>query len=266
MLVPDAEQAAATSREHGPRVISPASSSHPQRRPLTDERGHADRDQDIRDFDPEPGNVATRWLSREPGRVFLVHTNEVGRIGQENADLNDVFQRCASRFQDCLAVGERLSCLFLNRGAGEVSGDRIDPDQPGDVDMLPGFHRLAVQRGAGGVLSADGLADVRKLPHDSVAAQDGVRQEPLSASLNCRATGVVRELVCGLAVFCDSEDRQVSISRASARCAIGAWETPRGPPVGTDSPALRATRVLTGDREIRAAQSEQVLCRVARRR
>jgi hypothetical protein len=100
------------------RAISPAVELAPSRPLLTDARGHADRDKDIGDFYTQLGNVAGWWLSREPDRIFLVHACEVGRMGQENADL------------DRLAIGERLPCLFLNRGAGEVSGGRVDADKP----------------------------------------------------------------------------------------------------------------------------------------
>ena len=123
MLVADAEQVSATgsrSTQKSRRVISSPEELALQPPLLTDERCHADRDKEVRDFDTELGNVPGRWLSREPGRVFVVHAGEVGGIGQKNADLDDVFQRCAGRFQDRLAVGKCLPCLLLNRGADEV--------------------------------------------------------------------------------------------------------------------------------------------------
>ena len=95
MLLADAEQGSATRgelRQKSRRVISPPKELAFPRPLLTDERRHADRDKNIRDFDTELGNVPSRWLSREPGRIFIVHACEVGGIGQQNADLDDVFQ------------------------------------------------------------------------------------------------------------------------------------------------------------------------------
>ena len=50
------------------------------------------------------------------------------RVGQEYPNLDNVFERCARRMQDRLTVGERLTCLFLNRRADEGSGRHIDAD------------------------------------------------------------------------------------------------------------------------------------------
>jgi hypothetical protein len=79
-------------------------------------------------FDPQLGDVASRRRSWKPRRVFVVHVCEVRRVGQEYPNLDDVFERCARRMQDRLTVGERLTCLFLNRRADEGSGRHINAD------------------------------------------------------------------------------------------------------------------------------------------
>jgi hypothetical protein len=81
------------------------------------ERGHPDRDEDVGQLDAELGDVAGWRLGRKSRRVLVVHAGEVRRVGQENADLDDVFERCPRRAQDGLAVEQRLACLLLNRRA-----------------------------------------------------------------------------------------------------------------------------------------------------
>ena len=57
-----------------------------------EERCHPDRDQQSGQLDAEPGDVAGRWVSREPPRVFLVQAGEVGGMGEQYSHLDDVVQ------------------------------------------------------------------------------------------------------------------------------------------------------------------------------
>ena len=42
--------------------------------------------------------------------------------------------------------------------------------------MLPGFHRLAVERRTGSVRRVDDLTHARKLPHNGLAVEDAVKR------------------------------------------------------------------------------------------
>jgi hypothetical protein len=74
--------------------------------------GHPHRDQHSRQFHAELGDVTRGRCFRKPGRVFLVHTREVRRVREEDANLDDIMQRRVGRVQDGFAVRERLSGLF----------------------------------------------------------------------------------------------------------------------------------------------------------
>src|SRR6266567_6761241 len=82
----------------------------------------------VRQFDAELGDVAGRWLGREPPCVFLVQAGEVGGAGEQYSHLGDVVQAGAAGLENGLAIRQRLSCLALDRVSGEAAGTRVDPD------------------------------------------------------------------------------------------------------------------------------------------
>jgi hypothetical protein len=71
-----------------------------------DERGHADRDKQARYLGSELGGITGRWVCREPLRVLLVHSGEVGRGGNPRTPLTTSMPFQAARE---LKAGHRLS-------------------------------------------------------------------------------------------------------------------------------------------------------------
>lgn len=94
----------------------------------------------------------------EPARPLLVEAGEVGRVGEQHTDLDDVVETGARRPQDRLAVGERLPGLLLDGLSRHAPGARVDADGAGHEDERPRRDRLAEERRAGCVRGGDDLA------------------------------------------------------------------------------------------------------------
>ena len=69
------------------------------------DRGHPDGDENAGQLDAEFGHIAGGWIGGERAGVLLVQSGEIGRIGQQNANLHDVVVSGAACFQDRQAVG-----------------------------------------------------------------------------------------------------------------------------------------------------------------
>ncbi len=57
---------------------------------LGGDRSHPDGDENPGQLDAEFGHIAGGWIGGECAGVLLVKAGEVGRVGQQDADLNDV--------------------------------------------------------------------------------------------------------------------------------------------------------------------------------
>ncbi len=118
-------------------------------------RRHPNGDEQPWRFGTELGHVAGWWLRWEPLRVHLVHAVEIGRIDQQHAHLDDVVQAGTAGTENGLAVGQRLSCLSLDRLAGEAAAPRIDADDSREDQVGSGLDSLAEERRAGRILGCD---------------------------------------------------------------------------------------------------------------
>jgi hypothetical protein len=65
----------------------------------------------------------------EPAAVLLVHTGEVLRVRQQDADLDDVVEGCARCCEDGATVLEGLTGLVADCLAGDGTRRHVHPDE-----------------------------------------------------------------------------------------------------------------------------------------
>ena len=113
---------------------------------------------------------------REEAGVDLVDGVDVGQVGQEDVDLDDVVERHVDAREDGLDVLEALRGLLGDAAHDQLAGDRVDRELRGDVVVVGERHGLGgqgVERRVGGVVDVlDQVTGLRGVRNGALAVGD----------------------------------------------------------------------------------------------
>jgi hypothetical protein len=126
--------------------------------PRSENGGHLDRHQNIRELDAELGDSASGRIGREEFGVFFIQAREVAGPRQEHQDLDHIGKRRSRRAENVLAVHQGLSRLLLDGRSRQLIGLRIDTDNARNIDGISRLDRLTEERGVGRVRRSNDLS------------------------------------------------------------------------------------------------------------